>query len=69
MSPNGGSDYLLPASRDVEVVDRFILCVLGWVSQEIIIKSESGAEQGQIDCMIGFHNSVVYTTSTLIFVY
>jgi len=29
---------LLPPGRAVEVVDRFILCVLGWVSLEIITK-------------------------------
>jgi len=29
---------LLPPGGAVEVVDRLILCVLGWVSPEIIIK-------------------------------
>jgi hypothetical protein len=37
---------LLPPGGAVEVVDRFIHCVLGWVSREIIITKQGRAGIG-----------------------
>jgi hypothetical protein len=57
---------LLPPGGAVEVVDRFILCVLGWVSREIIITKRGRAGIGLDSIFLLVHiflRKRYYTTS------